>query len=97
MKLIEYQTNNVIGKIELNFLPRIKEKIFFNNNIYSIYEIIHSESEVILIVFVSNNNPIKLKQKPFESLRTPTNVLLLGVNLIFLSLSNLFFNKYVTL
>ena len=61
MKLIEYQTNNVIGKIELNFLPRIKEKIFFNNNIYSIYEIIHSESEVILIVFVSNNNPIKLK------------------------------------
>ena len=61
MKLIEHKTNNVIGKIELRFLPRKNEKIFFENNIYSIYEIIHSESEVILIVFTSNNNPMKLK------------------------------------
>jgi len=51
VKLIEQNTNNVIGEITLNHLPRKKESIEFNNKVYGIVNIVHSESEIKLKLF----------------------------------------------
>ncbi|WP_405604156.1 hypothetical protein [Polaribacter sp. Asnod1-A03] len=49
MKLINPK-NELIGKIELKFLPRKDEKIIFKEKNYTVNEIIHSEESINISV-----------------------------------------------
>lgn len=53
--LIEQNTSETIGQINLEYLPRTKEFIEFGNHIYGIVRIIHSESEIKLRLFNTEN------------------------------------------
>lgn len=48
IKLIDQNTKEEIGQINLDYIPRIKEFIEFENHTYGIYNIVHSESEIKL-------------------------------------------------
>ncbi|NAS30352.1 hypothetical protein GTQ40_05165 [Flavobacteriaceae bacterium R38] len=45
-KLINQKSKALIGELKLMFLPRENEWIEFNNKIYSVYRIVHTEDGI---------------------------------------------------
>jgi hypothetical protein len=63
-KLVNQKTNERIGEINLQFLPRVNDVIEINEKEYTLSSVIHSESEMKLIVSESNKNKLKSMGKP---------------------------------
>tara|TARA_R110001592_G_scaffold174562_1_gene413431 strand:+ start:2792 stop:3001 length:210 start_codon:yes stop_codon:yes gene_type:complete len=55
-KLINQKTKEIIGEINLQFLPKVNDIIEFKNEEYTLSSIIHSESEIKLRVSEPKKN-----------------------------------------
>ena len=56
MKLRENESRKLISEIELAFLPRKEEIIKFNSKQYKVLGLIHSETEIEIIVKEEKEN-----------------------------------------
>lgn len=56
MKLIDQTSKELIGEIELKYLPQKEDKISYKNENYHINEIIHSEENISFIVSKANSD-----------------------------------------
>ena len=50
-RIIVRETKETIGTPELKIIPRIKEKIYHNDILYSVLDIIHSPDKITIFVF----------------------------------------------
>ena len=54
--LIDYHTKEIIGELNLICPPRTREWVEFENNIYYIYQVLHTNNSLKLIIMDQGNS-----------------------------------------